>query len=391
MMRYFSKILFAASAVCVFSCSQSGFSIKGHFGHCDGQAVLAYSDPDGGSVRDTVPIRSGSFTFTGEVSEPVTAVTYLIPEGEKPISFRLVLEDGRIKVDIHPEDVIENSHDRRNINNPKITGSPNNDFVTGQVAVKAKVGADPRFASVYAEDIAVHSEGSASPDYDARIKKYNREFADIIPAYSAAVDSAMVAYALANPDIEMAAQLFSVNADYLSNEEYEAAFNTFTPEVQQSSFAERLRSRLSARMSTEPGSLAPDFTLKNPDGKDVTLSSFRGQYVLLDFWASWCIPCRKSMPAMKELYAKYHDKGFEIIGITNDSKADAWKQALEEDQTPWVHVIDEFPERGKGAVVISKYRAGTLPTYFLLDKDGKIIARLEHEEIEPKLVELLGE
>lgn len=390
-MKPLFTILIPVLAVCSVSCSQTGFSIKGHYGDCDGQAVLAYSDPDAGSIRDTVPIRSGSFAFAGEVTEPVSAVTYLIPEGEGPITFRLVLENGRIKVDLHPEDVLENSHDRRAISNPKVTGTPNNDFTTGQEAVKAKVGADPRFASVYAADMAVHSIGSASPDYDANVKKYNRDFADIIPAYTAALDSAMVAYAMAHPDLEAAAQLFSVHAKDMSNEAYEAAFNSFAPKVQQSSFAERLRKSLAARQNSEPGDVAPDFTLKDPNGQNVTLSSFRGQYVLLDFWASWCIPCRKSMPAMKELYAKYHDKGFEIIGISNDTKADSWKQALEEDQTPWVHVIDEFPEKGRGGVVIGKYKSGSLPTYFLLDKEGKIIARLEHEEIEPKLAELLGE
>lgn len=391
-MKSYFKILFAAAAICSVSCSQSGYSIKGDFGKIDGLASLAYNDPATGSVRDTVPMTSGSFTFIGEASEPVTAVLSVIPEGETPITIRMVVENGRIKIDLHPEEVIESSRNRRSISNPKVTGTPNNDFVSGQKAVKAQVGADQRFKAVYAADIALHSmRNTTTLEYEAQLKKYKDDFAEIIPAYEAAIDSAMVAYALAHPDVETAAQLFVVNGNYLSDEEFEAAFNSFTPEVQQSSFAERLRTRLTARQLSEPGAIAPDFTLKNPDGQDVTLSSFRGQYVLLDFWASWCIPCRKSMPAMKELYAKYHDKGFEIIGISNDSKADSWKQALEEDKTPWVHVIDEFPEKGRGAVVISKYKAGSLPTYFLLDKEGRIISKLEHEEIEPKLAELLGE
>ena len=196
---------------------------------------------------------------------------------------------------------------------------------------------------------------------------------------------------LAHHDVEYAAQTLRTSGDYLSTAEYEAAFNSLSPKVQQSSFAKRLREELAGRLATEPGETAPDFTLKNLEGQDVTLSSFRGQYVLIDFWASWCVPCRASMPAMKDLYAKYHDKGLEIIGLTNDSKAEEWKKAVEEDQTPWVHVIDVFPSKGEPAVVSTLYSVHTVPTYMLLDKEGRVIGRLEHEELEAKLAELLGE
>lgn len=386
------KILIAVMALCSVSCSQSGYNIKGQFGKTDGRASLAFNDPVFGNIRDTVAMNSGSFAFAGEASEPISAVLSVIPEGESPITLRMVVENGRIKLDLHPEDVIEASHNRHSISNPKVTGTPNNDFVTGEVAVKDKVGADPRFKAVHAAYTALHRiNNTTTPEYEAQSKKYKADFADIIPAYEAALDSAMVAYALAHPDVEIAAQVFRINGKYLSNEEYEAGYNSFTPAVQESPFADGILKKIQARKSTEPGSVAPDFTLKNPEGQDVTLSSFRGQYVLLDFWASWCVPCRKSMPSMKEIYAKYHDKGFEIIGISNDNKVDAWKKAIEEDQTPWVHTIDEFPGRGETAIVIGKYRVPSLPTYILLDKEGVVVATLEHEDIEPKLAGIFGE
>lgn len=340
-------------AVSVISCSQSGFSVKGHYSDCNGKAVLVYNDPETGSVKDTVVMSRGSFAFVGDIPDPVNAIVYVLPEGESQISLRMVLENAKINLDLDPADVQGRANGARSISKPRITGSPNNDFITGEEAVLEKLG-DKRDSD------------------EAR-------------------SAAMVEYALAHPDVESAAQLFRVNADYLTTAEYEAAYNTFTPKVQQSSFAKRLREELAGRLATEPGATAPDFTLKNLEGQDITLSSFRGQYVLIDFWASWCVPCRASMPAMKELYAKYHDKGLEIIGLTNDSKADEWKKAVEEDQTPWIHVIDVFPSKGEPAVVSSLYSVHTVPTYLLLDKEGKVIGKMEHEALAAKLAELLGE
>ncbi len=97
------------------------------------------------------------------------------------------------------------------------------------------------------------------------------------------------------------------------------------------------------KRSLQPGQLAPDFTLLKPDSSTFKLSSLRGKYVLLDFWASWCVPCRKAIPHWKELYAKYQPKGFEILGITNDSRWKDWFKALEEEKCHGCRWQDEFP------------------------------------------------
>jgi thiol-disulfide isomerase/thioredoxin len=125
--------------------------------------------------------------------------------------------------------------------------------------------------------------------------------------------------------------------------------------------------------------------------KDFTLSSLRGKYVLIDFWASWCGPCRASVPHLREIYAKYKDKGFEIVGITNDVDHDDWKRAIEDDQSIWIHVADVFPEEKKKAEVISKYAAHNLPSLYLIDKDGKMVGKIEHAQLDAKLEEIFGE
>lgn len=143
------------------------------------------------------------------------------------------------------------------------------------------------------------------------------------------------------------------------------------------------------RQALLPGSTAPDFTLKKPDSSSLSLSSLRGKYVLVDFWASWCVPCRNAIPHWKEVYKKYQPAGLEILSVTNDSRWSDWYKALEEEKMPWPQVADEFPTKNMPARVIGLYMASYLPTYILLDKEGKIILyNASEQQIEEKLKEI---
>ena len=112
--------------------------------------------------------------------------------------------------------------------------------------------------------------------------------------------------------------------------------------------------------------------------------------VLLDFWASWCGPCRGSIPGIKKVYEQYKEKGVEIVGISCDRTAEPWRKAVEEDQSPWIHVID-FANEKNGGRVAAKYAIHYIPTLYLLDKEGKMIGKINHHELGDKLKELLGE
>lgn len=128
---------------------------------------------------------------------------------------------------------------------------------------------------------------------------------------------------------------------------------------------------VTAQAQVRVGQTAPEIAL--PDAKDsiVTLSSFRGKVVLLDFWASWCYPCRQSIPGVVKLYNKYKDKGFEVLAVSIDSKRSEWKKASKYFRLPYTSLLDP---NGWNAKVIDTYGINGIPATFLLNKEGRIVA-----------------
>ncbi len=120
------------------------------------------------------------------------------------------------------------------------------------------------------------------------------------------------------------------------------------------------------------GVIAPEINLATPEGPNLALSSLRGKYVLIDFWASWCGPCRRENPNVVKTYAAYKDKGFEIYGVSLDQDREAWLKAIEKDQLVWKHVSDLKYWSSAGA---QAYQVNSIPQTFLLDKEGRILAK----------------
>ncbi|MFK7934439.1 MAG: redoxin domain-containing protein [Saprospiraceae bacterium] len=137
------------------------------------------------------------------------------------------------------------------------------------------------------------------------------------------------------------------------------------------------------------GGTPPDFTQQSPEGENVNLKDFRGKVTLIDFWASWCGPCRKENPNVVRVYEKYKDKGFEILGVSLDKTKDRWVKAIAQDQLTWPQVSDL---RGWKNEVARTYGVTSIPQTVLLDQDGKIIARnLRGPTLEAKLAEIFGD
>jgi peroxiredoxin len=150
-----------------------------------------------------------------------------------------------------------------------------------------------------------------------------------------------------------------------------------------------LRAELENAKMFMPGAEAPDFSQQTPEGEEVKLSDFRGKVTLVDFWASWCGPCRRENPNVVKLYNKYKDQGFDILGVSLDRDQKRWTDAIDKDGLEWTHVSDL---KGWKNEVAKLYGVSSIPHTILLDEEGRIIQRnLRGEKLEEKLAEIFGE
>ncbi len=159
----------------------------------------------------------------------------------------------------------------------------------------------------------------------------------------------------------------------------QVAYDALTDRVKQSAPGLELKNAVEALAAVSIGGTAPDITLMTPDSTELSLSSLRGHYVLLDFWASWCGPCLREVPNVKAIYEKYHDKGFEIFGVSLDETAGAWKAAIKKNDMNWHHVSSL---KGWECPVAKQYNVTGIPRMYIIDPEGKIIAQdLRGEEL----------
>lgn len=182
-----------------------------------------------------------------------------------------------------------------------------------------------------------------------------------------------VKFLLQEPDYK------TINQAYLKCKKYD----------EQMAYTQILKSWAETERTTAIGSPAPEISQKTPQGKTLTLSSLKGKVVLIDFWASWCRPCMISMPRLKNIYAKYKDKGFEIYGVSLDRDSARWAGTITAQKLVWKHVSDL---RYWSNAAAKKYNVHGIPATFLVDKNGKIAGKNLHGiALELKIKELLAQ
>ncbi|WP_264554050.1 TlpA family protein disulfide reductase [Flavobacterium sp. N2038] len=184
-------------------------------------------------------------------------------------------------------------------------------------------------------------------------------------------------FARKHPNSLKALQIMKVSAGRFTGmnfyDTFVEVFQNFSPEIKNSEEGKEMSERLKYFKQSKVGSIAPAFTLKDINGQTVSLSDFKGQkYILIDFWASWCAPCREELPYIKELYKKYNQQGFEIISVTKDEKADLWKNAIAKEKIEsWKHLSATENK----TTIVNDYFVFGIPHKVLIDKNGVIIGK----------------
>lgn len=377
----------------------SAFTLNGTVeGKNGGYIYLSYAGKDGKSKLDSALITNHAFVFKGELNGP--CIAYLrsslkIRNMDDPNSTSFFIEPTNMKLTL-----VEGA-----FKSFKLTGSKTEEenAQLNLLREPIRVEMEPLLAAYnQANDAYTKAIKANAPqaEQDVLHKKAN-DIRNQFDPFSARVDQIDYAFFLKNPDSYVSANLLIYKVSGLSLDSIQLFYNHLTPRVQQSIYGKQIAAEISKLKKGSPGAMATVFTATSIEGKPLSLADFKGKYVLLDFWASWCVPCREGNPHLKKLYAQYQSKGFEIIGVSDDdSKPEAWKNAVKQDEIGiWKHVLRGLKSTKDGFDrtndISENFGIHTLPTKILIDKEGKIIGRYggggeSDEAMDKKLAAIFG-
>jgi peroxiredoxin len=327
---------------------------------------LEFLYPVGDSSKsDTVMVKGGKFKYANDLKEPTNMIFRVVGTRGEEVSF--FADPGKVTITGY----------RDSMWTSKVKGGPTQTLF---------LQADEKFREIMkpAENLS-QAYGAAQQSQNVNeIMRIQQEFNRLQDSAKSFAKS----FVLTNRNSIIAAYFSLVYLNEPGKEDLmKTIYDTLTPAVKKSFFGTKMGDLVSAMSKTAIGVLAPDFTQNDPTGKPVSLSSLRGQYVLVDFWASWCQPCRQENPNIVNAYNAYKDKGFTILGVSLDQDKAAWEKAIMDDKLTWNHVSDLKYWDNAAA---KTYGIRSIPASFLLDKEGKIIAKdLRGEALTAKLAELM--
>lgn len=356
--------LFLALAVSA-SCAGKDAVITGKLTGADGKKVYLFLPEAGASAFDSTVVKNGTFTMTVKKYELGMAGINL--EGGSSVKY-FIIEPGKISV----------TGDLSDRTKATVSGTKSNDlFNTYNVYMDSVRTVMNTFGQ---EAMSILE---ADPSKQDSLLAIYQQMAD-------RVDAHMANLIKENSDNVFGACAADSHFGHITDyDKLDSLIGTLKGDATNNSFYNDLVKNRDAIKNSRIGAVAPDFTLPTPDGGAISLSSLRGQYVMIDFWASWCGPCRGENPHVVEMYNKYKDKGFTILGVSFDTNKDRWLEAIEADGLTWLHCSDL---KGWECAAGQLYTVQGIPHTVLVDPQGIIIAKnLRGESLTAKLAELFGE
>lgn len=383
-------------SVGAYSQSASTFDLSGEFsGQAPAKIYLAFTNSKGVWIRDSLPVEKNRFVYQASIDQVslATLSTYPNAYSQDARAVTVYFEPGKQSIRLNAS----------NFQDYQLTGSKsdieNREMQKRLAPVYKKIEPiSKKYEAKNQEFISMRKKGATEHQLDS-LKAILEEIRNSMDPFREEIVKIQLDFFHQYPQSFVTAHELRFHVSDMSADTLLSYLNRMSPTVRNSADGKLLEKEYAKLKAGSPGSIAKDFAAKTITGDNIKLSDFKGKYVLLDFWASWCVPCRKGNPHLKELYTRYKDKGIEFIGVSDDdSNPDAWKKAVDKDGLPWLHVLrgldwDKIRKGEDNPNDISElFGIHSLPTKILIDRDGKIIGRFGEEEgpLDQLLTSLFG-
>lgn len=349
-------ILVSVVAVLMSACSKnSGYKITVKLDGAEGKVILEEVAGNKLVAVDSAGFKNGVAVLKGKVPYPVEYYLSVPGKMGKAVFF---VENSAINITGNADSLAF----------VKVSGSATNDEFS---AVNAKI------KSITAEYMGIYKQAQEARAAGDTIREAEL-MAKVEDIYNG-IPKIQEEFVKANPSSYVTPRFLNELQFEKSEEELDSFLKNIDPKLDSVTTIKKLKERIELLKKVAVGQTAPDFTLNDPDGKPIKFSDVysKNELTLLDFWASWCGPCRHENPNVVAVFNQFKDKGFTVFGVSLDRDKDAWLKAVENDKLTWTHVSDLKFWNSEAAAL---YGVNSIPSNLLVDKTGKIIARNKREK-----------